>query len=232
MNADILCLSTYNSNHLLLVRSEQLFESPLAEAGQLDAIPLERPMGLFRTESSLWVAGKCHLWRFDNLLSPGRSHEGRDGLFVPAASFRIGEVDGHELVVTDTGEPVFVNTAFSCLATIRPGCSFAPIWIPPFITGLAAEDRCHLNGVALQDGKPTWVTACSRGDSPAAWRNDRGTGGVVVHVPSGEIVAHGLSMPHSPRWYRGRLWILNSGSGELGWIELSSGAFQPLAQQG
>lgn len=230
MAAHTLCLSTYNSNHLLLVRSEQLLERSIGGAGQLDAIPLERPMGLFKTESSLWVAGKCHLWRFDNLLSPGQSHEGCDGLFVPAASFRVGEVDGHELVVTDAGEPVFVNTAFSCLATIRPGCSFAPIWTPPFITGLAAEDRCHLNGVALQDGKPTWVTACSQGDSPAAWRNDRGASGVVVHVPSGEIVARDLSMPHSPRWYRGRLWILNSGSGELGWIELSSGAFQPLAQ--
>lgn len=36
-------------------------------------------------------------------------------------------------------------------------------------------------------------------------------------------------MPHSPRWYRGRLWLLNSGTGEFGHVELTSGRFIPLA---
>ena len=227
---NIVCLTTYTSNQILLVKINGIGDAHSTSPISIKTAPIDRGMGLFWTGASLWVAGRCHLWRFDNYLSPGQVHEGHDALLIPAASFRIGEVDSHELVVTEAGEPVFVNTAFSCLATVRPGCSFAPIWTPPFITGLAAEDRCHLNGVALQNGEPTWVTACSQGDSAASWRNHRGMGGVVVHVPSSEIVATGLSMPHSPRWYSGRLWILNSGSGELGWIEPSSGAFHPIAQ--
>ena len=225
-----LCVSTYNSDRLLLIRADQVFNGHSTAPIRLNAVPVDRPMGLFWAGASLWVAGRSHILRFDNLLSPGQVHEGNDAVLIPAVSFLVGEVDAHELVVTNSGEPIFVNTAFSCLPTIQTGSSFAPIWAPPFITRLTAEDRCHINGVALQDGEPTWITACSQGDSPASWRDHRGTGGVVVHLPSGEIVATGLSMPHSPRWYRGRLWILNSGKGELGWIEQSSGTFHPIAK--
>ncbi|WPL19532.1 hypothetical protein Thiowin_04663 [Thiorhodovibrio winogradskyi] len=56
-------------------------------------------------------------------------------------------------------------------------------------------------------------------DIPAGWRQHRQEGGVVLHLPSNSIAASGLSMPHSPRWYRERLWLLNSGSGELGYLD-------------
>jgi uncharacterized protein (TIGR03032 family) len=36
-------------------------------------------------------------------------------------------------------------------------------------------------------------------------------------------------MPHSPRLYRDRLWLLNSGTGEFGTVDLDSGAFEPVA---
>jgi GNAT superfamily N-acetyltransferase len=91
---------------------------------------------------------------------------------------------------------------------------------------LAGDDRCHLNGVALFNDEPTWASACGGSDGASSWRNNRTSGGVLIHIPSGELAATGLSMPHSPRWHNGRLWLLNSGSGELGWIE--DGAFHPL----
>ena len=111
----------------------------------------------------------------------------------------------HEVVLGADGQPIFVNTAFSCLATLAPGCSFAPTWQPPFITKLVGDDRCHLKGLALKDGVPTWASACG--------------GSVLIHIPTGELAATGLSMPHSPRWHDGKLWLLNSGTGELGWIQ-------------
>jgi hypothetical protein len=109
---------------------------------------------------------------------------------------------------------------------LRAGFSFEPLWQPPFISKLVAEDRCHLNGLAMQDGEPTYVTACSSTDTAAGWRNHRVDGGVVMHIPSNEIIATGLSMPHSPRWYRGKLWLLNSGTGEFGFLD--GGQFMPV----
>ena len=41
-------------------------------------------------------------------------------------------------------------------------------------------------------------------------------------------IALTTSMPHSPRLYGGRLWLLNSGTGELGVIDRAAGAFTPV----
>ena len=215
-----LTFSTYRANRLLFLGT--------SEQGQLKLHErlFDRPMGLFVAGESLWMASRCQLWRLDNLLGPGQLHEGGDRLYVPAVSFTTGDVNAHEVVLGAGGQPIFVNTAFSCLATISPGCSFAPTWQPPFITKLAGDDRCHLNGLALKDGLPTWASACGGSGEPSAWRNHRSSGGVLIHIPTGELAATGLSMPHSPRWHEGKLWLLNSGTGELGWIE--DGQFHSL----
>lgn len=208
-----LALSTYRANRLIFLGHD--------DAGQLqfNECPFDRPMGLEVQGNSLWMVSRYQLWRFDNLLEAGQRHEGADRLYVPALSYTTGDVNGHELVLQPDGRPLFVNTAFSCLATVQAGCSFAPVWQPPFISKLAAEDRCHLNGLALVDGQPTWATACGPSDTPTGWRDHRAGGGVVLHIPSNRIAATGLSMPHSPRWHQGKLWLLNSGTGELGWID-------------
>jgi uncharacterized protein (TIGR03032 family) len=220
-----LAFSTYRANRLIFVgRNEQ-------DQLKLHERLFDRPMGLFVADPdpaqggvhSLWMAGRSQLWRLDNLLSPGQHHEGADRLYVPAACFTTGEVNAHEIVLSPdaqgTNQPLFVNTAFSCLARLQPGCSFAPVWQPPFITQLSPDDRCHLNGLALVDGVPTWATACGSRDTPAGWRDHRGGGGVLLHIPSNRIAGTGLTMPHSPRWHLGKLWLLNSGTGELGWID-------------
>jgi uncharacterized protein (TIGR03032 family) len=94
---------------------------------------------------------------------------------------------------------------------------------------LAAEDRCHLNGLALRDGQPRYVTAVSQSDVADGWRDRRTDGGCVIDVATNEILVTGLSMPHSPRWYGDRLWLLNSGVGELGYVDLDQGRFVPVA---
>ena len=217
-----LAFTTYRANRLLFLGTDAAEPAQLKLHERL----FDRPMGLFIDGESLWMAARCQIWRLDNFLSPGQLHEGGDRLYVPAACFTTGDVNAHEIVLGADGQPIFVNTAFSCLATIKPFCSFAPTWAPPFITQLAGDDRCHLNGIALKDGLPTWATACGGNGDPSSWRNQRNGGGVVIHIPSGEMAATSLAMPHSPRWHNGKLWLLNSGTGELGWIE--HGQFQPL----
>jgi hypothetical protein len=124
--------------------------------------------------------------------------------------------------------PIFVNTLFSCLAAPSETHSFRPIWRPPFISRLAAEDRCHLNGLATQDGAPRFVTAVSTSDVHEGWREHRRKGGVLIEVPSGEVTTRELSMPHSPRFHEGRLYLLNSGAGEFGTVDIASGKFSPV----
>ncbi|MCA3574170.1 MAG: TIGR03032 family protein, partial [Aestuariivirga sp.] len=135
-------------------------------------------------------------------------------------------LDIHDIAIDGDGRIVFVNTLFSCLAMLSERHSFRPLWRPPFISRLAAEDRCHLNGLAMREGKPAFVTATSRSDAVNGWRARRAEGGSVIDVASGETVTAKLSMPHSPRWHDGKLWVLDSGSGYLGTVDAGSGAFE------
>lgn len=138
-----------------------------------------------------------------------------DVVYLHRSSRFTGPVFAHDLAFDGEGDLWFVNTRFSCLATTSDEFSFLPRWHPPFIGELTPEDRCHLNGMAMLDGKPRTVTALGTGDQPRGWRKNKASGGVVIDVPTGEIILDNLAMPHSPRWYRGSLWVLNSGAGEL-----------------
>ncbi len=138
-----------------------------------------------------------------------------DVCYVPRTSTWTGSIHGHDLAWGTEGLWV-VNTLFSCLSTLHEQYSFVPRWKPRFISQLIDQDRCHLNGLVLVDGRPGFVTAMAESDTPAGWRPTKATSGVVMHVDSGETVARGFAMPHSPRWYNGKLWVLDSGRGSSG----------------
>jgi uncharacterized protein (TIGR03032 family) len=188
-----------------------------------------RCMGLWADGQTLWMNSSYQLWRFENVLRPGEMYQGHDRLYVPRTGHTTGDLDIHDIAVDAGGRVIFVATLFGCLATLNDRYSFTPLWQPPFLSKLAAEDRCHLNGLAMHDGRASYVTAVSQSDVVDAWRDRRRDGGCVLEVPSGRVVAERLSMPHSPRFYRGRLWLLNSGAGTLGSIDCTSGTFVPLA---
>lgn len=188
-----------------------------------------RCLGLAVTENSLWVTSDVQIYRFENALEPGqKTQEGYDSVYVPQLAYYTGDLDVHDLAIGGDGRPVFVNTAFNCLATASPTHSFDPLWRPPFISRLAAEDRCHLNGVAMVDGRPGYVTAVAESDTFDGWRDRRDDGGVVIDVGTNEVVCSGLSMPHSPRWHDGKLWLHNSGAGTFGCVDLKKRVFEPV----
>lgn len=205
----------------------KLFLLGLQPDGRLSVFErtFNRCMGLCATDQTLWMSSLYQLWRFENALPSGRVHQGYDRLYVPRLSYITGDLDVHDIGLDSDGRLIFVNTLFSCLATTSETHSFVPVWQPPFISRLAAEDRCHLNGMAMKDGKPAAVTAVSRSDVADGWRDFRRGGGVVLSVPSGDVLAAGLSMPHSPRYHNGRLWLLEAGSGHLGFID-NNGNFE------
>ena len=174
---------------------------------------------------TILLATLFQIMRFRNVLEPGQQINNlQDACYVPREIFTTGELDVHDIGLLQDGRIVFVNTLYNCLASTSARHSFTPLWKPPFISKIIKEDRCHLNGLAMEDGVPRYVTAVSKSDTVDGWRDRRSDGGIVVDVRSGEIVIGGLSMPHSPRLYRGKLWVLNSGTGEIGWIERGSSA--------
>jgi uncharacterized protein (TIGR03032 family) len=221
-----LAFTTYQAGKLFLLGS--------APGGRLSVFErtFPRSMGLAVSDDAgtIGLATQHQIHRFDNVMARGQATgEGYDAIYAPHAGWVTGDLDAHDVAFGEDGRPVFVNTLFSCIATVSDGHSFRPLWNPSFISRLAPEDRCHLNGLAMEDGRPRYVTAVSRSDVADGWRDRRSDGGVVIDTRSGEIVAMGLSMPHSPRLHRGRLWLLNSGKGELGFVDLNSGKFEGVA---
>jgi protein O-GlcNAc transferase len=210
-----LALTTYQSNRLILLG--------VKPEGRLSSVvrTFDRAMGLYATSERLILTTRHQVWQLVNILNPGELHQGHDRLYVPRLCHLTGEIDAHDLVVDDTGRIVFVNTLYSCLATVSDRYNFTPLWQPPFITKLAPEDRCHLNGLALAGGKPRYVTACGQTDIVDGWRDHRHHGGCVIDIHTNQILATGLSMPHSPRVYQDKLWLHNSGTGEFGYLDLS-----------
>jgi uncharacterized protein (TIGR03032 family) len=189
-----------------------------------------RAMGLAVRTNRLYLASLFQVWRLENTLAPHERANGDfDALYVPRNAQTIGDVDIHELGIDAAGRVIFVNTRFSCLATFSPRFGFKPLWKPPFISKLAAEDRCHLNGFAMDEGAPRYVTAVSRSDSLTGWRERRHEGGVLIDVRNDRIVTEKLSMPHSPRVHHGQLWALDSGRGQLIRIDPDTGVTEDIA---
>jgi uncharacterized protein (TIGR03032 family) len=218
-----LAITTYQIGKLFLIGA------PTADRLSVAERTFQRCLGVAAIGNSLYLAGLNNILRFQNVIPPGQQLEGHDTVYVPRVAWYTGDVFAHDVGVLPSGRPVFVNTLFSCLATIDEQSSFRPVWQPRFISALRPEDRCHLNGLAMEQGRPRFVTAAGQTDAPRGWREARTGNGCVIDVGSGEVVASGLTMPHSPRLHEGRLYVCNAGTGELGEIELPSGRFNPIS---
>lgn len=220
-----LVISTYQIGKILSIGHKQ--------DGKYSAFErtFDRCMGMCLTQdgNGFYLSCKNQIWRFENILQQGEVINDYDKLYVPQSSSTTGDCHIHDLTVDKENKLVFVNTLFNCLATTSEINSFRPYWKPSFINKLVPEDRCHLNGLANREGKPFYVTVVGCSDEREGWRQLRGNGGVVIDITNNEIVSHGLSMPHSPRWYRESLWICNAGTGEFGRIDTTTGQFEPLA---
>lgn len=218
-----LVLSTYQTGTLFFLGPDAGGKLHISD------VNLKRSMGLWARGNSVYAGSLFQIWRFENILPPGVSHEGADRLYLPQVGWTTGDLDAHDLVVEDSGRLVFVNTRHSCLATVSEAHSFVPLWQPPGISALTPEDRCHLNGLTLCDGKARYATALATTDTPHGWREHKAEGGVVWDLVSDAILLDGLAMPHSPRWHDDRLWLLESGTGRFGWVDRQARRFEALA---
>jgi uncharacterized protein (TIGR03032 family) len=220
-----LLVTTYQAGKLVLVRDE-------GDHLNVHFRSFPAPMGMALEGDRLALGTRMQVWEFVDVpavtarLDPPGRH---DACFLPRSSHVTGNIQVHEMAWGAGGELWVVNTRFSCLCTLDRSASFTPRWRPPFVTALEPTDRCHLNGLAMVDGRPRYVTALGATDTPAGWREGKARGGVLLDVESGEAIARGLSMPHSPRWHGGRLWVCESGAGTFGLVDPRTGRYEAIA---
>ena len=219
-----LLVSTYQAGKLVTIG---------VDAGRLflSFHNFEQAMGVAATPGRLAVGTRHQVWLLHSAphiaarLEPTGRH---DDCFLARSSYFTADINVHELAWSG-GELWAVNTLFSCLCTLGPDFSFVPRWRPPFTSALAAEDRCHLNGMAFEHGRPRYVTALGETDTHQGWRPGKASGGCLIDVDRGRTVIRGLCMPHSPRLHGGKLWLLDSGTGRLVVADASSGKVQAVA---
>ncbi len=220
-----LVVSTYQAGKLIVLRAD-------GEAINTHFRIFKKPMGLAADQGRLAIGTAHQVWELRNVpavaqkLEPKGKH---DACYLPRNCHITGDIDIHEMA-WGTSNLWFVNTRFSCLCTLDFNHSFVPRWRPDFVSALTPEDRCHLNGLGLVAGQPKYVTALGTTDSAGGWRSHKANGGVLLDVETNERVAGHLSMPHSPRWYRNCLWVLESGHGSLATVDLASGKIETVAQ--
>lgn len=220
-----LLVSTYQSGRVIVLR---------ADGGRLNTHlrAFVSPMGIALGRQSLAIGTLKHIHEYRNQpaagykLEPAGKH---DACYLPRRAHVTGDIRVHELAYDADDTLWVVNTRFSCLCTLDDAHSFVPHWRPRFVSKLAAEDRCHLNGIALAHGRVRYASALGTSDSPDGWRERKTDGGVLIALDGDAIVAHGLCMPHSPRVYEDRLWLLESGRGEISIVDLSTGRAESIA---
>jgi uncharacterized protein (TIGR03032 family) len=224
MGASVL-VTTYQAGRLVILRDD---------GGILNTHfrMFPKPMGMALAPNKLAIGTEMEIREFHNVpavsskLDPPGKH---DVCLLPRTIHATGDVQIHEMAWIDD-EVWFVNTRFSCLCTRSHNYSFQPRWRPPFITQLTPDDRCHLNGLCAVNGRPKYVTALGQTDDAGGWRRNKRSGGLIMDVDSNQVISQGLSMPHSPRWYRDRLWVLHSGTGGFGFIDPKSGQYESVIE--
>lgn len=187
------------------------------------------PRALWSDGKTMFVSSRSRIHRLTYGAAPGRLPDHEERFFCPRSTHTTGELDIGDMARNAEGRPVFVNTQFNCLSTLDDKHSFSPVWRPPFISKLSPENRCHLSGLAMRNGAPAYVTAYAATDTPNGYLAKRRDGGCIVDVAAKKIVAEGLCLPRSPRWYQEKLWLHQAGTGYFGFWDFDRRVFEPIA---
>ena len=203
-------ISTYQAGLIASVWAEE--ETKVKTL--LSRVP--KPMGMAASNNGIAIAERHGV----SIYRPSpkqrvKGYEGQfDAVFTPRLTYQTGAIDAHDVAWRDD-EVIVVNTLFSNLSTLNGKANYVPFWAPPFISGKPEQDKCHLHGLAMKNGKPAFVTALGETNTKQGWRDNKDGGGCIIDVETGETVLRGLSMPHSPRFHGDDIIYINSGRGEL-----------------
>lgn len=211
-NRATLLLSTYQAGRVFVLSS--------TNGEQLDVQPVRfrKPMGiaLHGTRMAVATLNRIEIYAGNETVGKNSpmSFQKFDRFYVPRMGYVSGHLDLHDIHLHDKG--VFaINTQFNCIASFSIEHHFTPRWVPPFIDAMVPEDRCHLNGMAVKDHFPSYVTALGQGNEKGSWRDGITTDGILIDVAQNKILFSDLAMPHSPRFINDELYLIESAKGDL-----------------
>jgi uncharacterized protein (TIGR03032 family) len=225
-----IAISTYQAGKVVFISAKD--ENSLIQLPRT----FQKPMGIAEhyKKDKLAIACKDEVVVFANSQTLAqfypKSPNKYDAIYMPRKTYHTGALDIHDLHYGSNDRLYAVNTMFSCLMTIDDDYNFTPYWKPHFIDKLVSEDRCHLNGMAMSDGKPKYASAFNAGNTRQSWRENITTSGIIIDVEQNEIIASGLAMPHTPRIYKKELYVLLSATGELVRINKDSGSYDVITK--
>ncbi|TWT55100.1 hypothetical protein Pla22_27540 [Rubripirellula amarantea] len=228
-----LLVSTYKLGRVAVI--QRLADDRLS----VEMKKFEQAMGMAVSPRRLAIGTRRSIWHLPaehGLAIPNPLGQDPKFAYLARQQHITGNISVHDLAwqpqgpSADAGSLWAVNTLFSCLCTFDDKHNFVPRWKPSFVSELAPEDRCHLNGMAMGQSGPAYVTALGQTDIGGGWRENKANGGILIDVGSGESLLCGLSMPHSPRLYQDKLWYLNSGHGQINCVDRISGTSDVVDQ--
>lgn len=191
----------------------------------------QRPMGIAVAGDAFAIATRQEIIHFHRAAGfspeniPDESFNAYDSLFLPRQINFTGEVDLHDLAFGN-GDLYGVNTGFSCIVRVNHTASWEPVWLPPSLKIPQPGDWYHLNGMAMHQGKPRYVSSLGKGNKPNAWRDALPYGGMLWDIDANAPLLENLPMPHSPRMAGENLWMLLSATGELIKVNLEKNEYQ------
>jgi uncharacterized protein (TIGR03032 family) len=222
-----LVLSTYQAGKVIFLSSngENMFQLVRDFA---------RPMGIAIKDNLMALAGALTVTVFKTDAELAKTYPSKpdtyDAFYFPITLFRTDYVNIHDISFTNQGL-IGVNTAFSCLSRLDGQFSFNPIWKPDFIDKFEPKDFCHLNGMALDEKNAIcYVTAFGKTKECDEWRKNKLNGGILIDVKTDEIVLENLPMPHSPRIYNGKVYLLLSAAEEFIKVDIENGTYNVIAK--
>tara|TARA_R110001592_G_scaffold230364_1_gene487192 strand:+ start:3710 stop:4777 length:1068 start_codon:yes stop_codon:yes gene_type:complete len=219
-----IALSTYQAGKVVFI-------SPSEDSERLITLPraFRKPMGIAIKGNKMAMSLYDEVIIFQNSRELAEHYPNKknvyDSLWLPRTTYYTGLVDMHDIDFGDDGIYA-INTSFSCICKVDGEYNFSPFWKPPFIQDFKPGDFCHLNGMVMLNGKPKYVTALGKTNTPQGWRNCIVDGGVLMDVEKNEILLEGLSMPHSPNMYNNDLYLLMSASGEFVKVNLDTKTYE------
>jgi uncharacterized protein (TIGR03032 family) len=225
-----LVISTYQAGKLIFLSPQN--DNSLMQLTRT----FSKPMGIAFSEndqSRLALACKDEIITFANAPELGYHYPAKpatyDSFYIPRLTYHTGPLDIHDLR-WGLGGLYAVNTLFSCIVSFDGLYNFKPYWKPNFISELLPEDSCHLNGMAMQNGKPRYTTAFGRYNTAMGWKEKVGSGGILIDIESNEIILENLPMPHSPRFHDGKLYMLFSATGEVVKVDIKKRNYETIAR--
>ena len=205
-----LLVTTYQAGKLVMVRDEGDHLN-----SHYRAFPAPMGLALANGGSKLAIGTTIQVWEFRDVprrRPPLETNGTHDACYLPRSSHVTGNVLIHEMAYgagEHSGSSTPASLAWPRSTVSRANRAGGRRPSPSWNRRIAATSTAWPWWTASRSTSPRWAKRTKW----LAGGPTRPGAACLMDVDSNAILCRGLSMPHSPRWYGGRLWVCESGWG-------------------